>query len=812
MKRVFGVGVKWLLVAMVALTGLIGLNPARTEASSAYFVATNGNDAWSGTLAAPNSAGTDGPFKTLAKARDAMRTGAVKTTYVRGGTYYMASTLVLNASDNGVKFSAYNGETPVLSGGQAVTGFAAEAGGLYAAPLSTPSDLELIVDGQRQRVAEKKSYDAANPYTYGHFFADANTALNKVVFKSGEMTAADFVSNLRIETYAVTRMQNDLLRVASIDEANRTINLTGNAKYAIGTNGTYRLLNNPAFIDEAGEFAYRVSDSKLVVKPANASTLLSKGAVVPRRTILSLDGADNVTIERMTFSDTPYSLPAVELKNGADLNGFYNNRLVNVGKGFMLTGSSDNTINHNEIAQTGGSGVEITYNADRNAINWNYIHHIGLVEKMGAGVWGYGVHDNRINNNRIEYTARYGISVKQWDAATDNSNNTIEYNKVLHTNRETSDTGAIEMLGRGAADTASKIQYNYIEDTGGLRPDWTQPIFRYPYGADGIYLDDETSGVTVLGNFIKDQSRAAVFVHAGDNNAIRNNVAIIGNAIWKGLGHEDGKDKFVRLEWGTNQRVSANNTIEKNIIYSKTASWPKYLDYFNGGTYTTDYNDLFNVPKVSGKDANSVISDPQFVNFGGGDYRLQPGSPAYPLGFVDLPWSAWNDTQNVAGIQPSTWVFYKGINLNGGAVTIEGNDWISHSAALSQGLSFPAGANLSANGTPLVPAPAADAATAGMLNTNVWKLGAALPINQTLPNGKYQIYFWVMENHQSNYRKFNVVLEGATVDADIGNMPINEWVKYGPYDVSVGDGVLNIELQNTLKDPMINGIAIYKRR
>ncbi|WP_284645747.1 right-handed parallel beta-helix repeat-containing protein [Paenibacillus silviterrae] len=652
MKRTIGICVKWLLTAIVAFAGFNGLNPAKTEAASAYYVATNGNDLWSGTLAAPNSTGTDGPFKTLGKARDVMRTSTIKTTYVRGGSYYMASTLVLNASDNGIKFTAYNGETPVLSGGQVVTGFTAEAGGLYSAPLATPSDLELTVDGHRQRVAEKKLYDAANPYTYGHYFADANTALNKVVFKAGEVTAGDFVSNLQVETYAVTRMQNDLLRVVSIDEANRTMNLASNAKYAVGTNGTYRLLNNPAFIDEAGEFAYRVSDSRLVIKPANASTLLSKGAVVPRRTILSLDGANNVTIERLTLSDTPYSLPAIELKNGASFNGFYNNRLINVGIGFKLIGSSDNTINHNEIAQTGNSGVEIAYDSDRNAINWNYIHHIGLVKKMGAGIWGYGVHNNRINNNRIEYTARYGISIKQWDAATDNTNNTIEYNKVLHTNRDTSDTGAIEMLGRGAANTNSKIQYNYIEDTGGLRPNWTTPIFQYPYGSDGIYLDDETSGVTVQGNFIKDQSRAAVFVHAGDNNVIRNNVAIIGNTIWKGLGHEDGKDKFVRLEWGTNQRISSNNSIEKNIIYSKTASWPKYLDYFNGGTYTTDYNNLYNVPKVSGKDTNSVISDPLFVNYSGGDYRLQSGSPAYPLGFVDLPWSAWNDTQNVAGIQP----------------------------------------------------------------------------------------------------------------------------------------------------------------
>lgn len=38
-----------------------------------FFVATNGNDSWSGTLSAPNGGNTDGPFATLGKARDAIK-------------------------------------------------------------------------------------------------------------------------------------------------------------------------------------------------------------------------------------------------------------------------------------------------------------------------------------------------------------------------------------------------------------------------------------------------------------------------------------------------------------------------------------------------------------------------------------------------------------------------------------------------------------------------------------------------------------------------------------------------------------------
>ena len=39
-----------------------------------FFVAPDGNDSWSGTLAAPNTDRTDGPFASISRAQDAVRT------------------------------------------------------------------------------------------------------------------------------------------------------------------------------------------------------------------------------------------------------------------------------------------------------------------------------------------------------------------------------------------------------------------------------------------------------------------------------------------------------------------------------------------------------------------------------------------------------------------------------------------------------------------------------------------------------------------------------------------------------------------
>lgn len=151
--------------------------------------------------------------------------------------------------------------------------------------------------------------------------------------------------------------------------------------------------------------------------------------------------------------------------------------------------------------------------------------------------------------------------------------------------------------------------------------------------------------------------------------------------------------------------------------------------------------------------------------------------------------------------------FVKGINFNGNAVTIEGNAWQSYSTALASGLSVNA-PNLST--TALTPSPATNGDTSAMLNSAVWKNAADLNVVQTLPNGNYTVFIWVMENYQSSYRSFNLRLEGTQVASGIGTLNKDVWAKYGPYTVSVNDGSLNLDLVRISGDPHVMGLAIFQ--
>ena len=64
----------------ITLLTLIFLLPLSILSNLAYgsghtvYVSPTGNDSWSGTLSAPNKAGTDGPVASLERARDVART------------------------------------------------------------------------------------------------------------------------------------------------------------------------------------------------------------------------------------------------------------------------------------------------------------------------------------------------------------------------------------------------------------------------------------------------------------------------------------------------------------------------------------------------------------------------------------------------------------------------------------------------------------------------------------------------------------------------------------------------------------------
>ncbi|WP_376967367.1 right-handed parallel beta-helix repeat-containing protein (plasmid) [Azospirillum sp. A26] len=600
-----------------------------TDTQQAFYVATNGNDSWSGRLAAPNADGTDGPFATLERAQSAMRATGIRDTYVRGGSYAMARTVTLTAADNGVRIMAFPGETPVFSGGERVGGFTAIGGGLYAAATSA-TGLDLSIGGVRQKVAQTGDWTAGDAKSGWSVLEAAAGGASKTSLRIGAgdgamaaVLAAGVQPGTMVQTFDTERLSDNIVGVASIDAGSRTVNFTQAAKYALRSGGTYRLLNDDAFIRDAGEFAWSAETGRLVVKPQDPGALLSQGAVVARLgTLVALNGASGVTLQGLTFADTSWDGSALTLTNASG-NSIAGNRFVNVGTAMTLTGSSANAIEANRMEHLGAGGIKVTYGSNGNRISANSMDGIGEVLKDVAGIQLYGTSGTLISGNDIRNSARYGISIKNWDGATVNTDTVVEYNCLYNTMTETADGGAIEMLGRSNVDTRTIIRGNDIRNVGGLATDGSGWLDRQK--SFGIYLDDMANGVTVQDNFIQNTGWASVFIHGGDSNTVTNNFATLSNP----------RERFIRLEWvpsaGTIGLLS-NNRVTGNVISSSTGA--DYWEFWTPGSYSVSGNLLQGIRGLNGGD---TVSSGLFANPAAGDFRLGSGA-ATALGIHDLDW------------------------------------------------------------------------------------------------------------------------------------------------------------------------------
>ena len=122
------------------LLSLVVITPVNVYAiETNLYVSTTGSDTNPGTLSEP--------FLTIGKARDYIRTinsnmaGDINV-YIRGGTYTLSSTLTFTTQDSGtngyyIKYMNYPGETPVISGGQKISGWALDSNGIYKAYVGT---------------------------------------------------------------------------------------------------------------------------------------------------------------------------------------------------------------------------------------------------------------------------------------------------------------------------------------------------------------------------------------------------------------------------------------------------------------------------------------------------------------------------------------------------------------------------------------------------------------------------------------------------------------------------------------------------
>jgi glucose/arabinose dehydrogenase len=146
--------------------------------------------------------------------------------------------------------------------------------------------------------------------------------------------------------------------------------------------------------------------------------------------------------------------------------------------------------------------------------------------------------------------------------------------------------------------------------------------------------------------------------------------------------------------------------------------------------------------------------------------------------------------------------FYRALNLNGAALTIDNNPWQASRGAA--GFSYTTNGGVFAAPTiPLVPA--TDANRASMIRSSIWGSSVSLALGG-VPAGSYDVWLYVWEDNLT--QTYSIRLEGVVVQANYVSGSAGAWKKLGPYRTTITDGTLNIASSGGHAN--LSGLEVWK--
>ena len=540
--------------------------PFSYPANADYYVSVIGDDHWSGTLSAPNPAKTDGPFKTIGRAQQAVRELKTKTflpkdapiekrwigtphpfgkgkdilVYIRGGNYSLSKPLVFRPLDGGerietnlptgafefhklkdhyVTYAAYPGEKPVISGGTPVSGWK-NNGKYWSARFDADTAAMLVVNGKKQTLARTPNE--------GYFVPPLiSKSTSELYFKKGELKAWKEMENNRI--VMLLRWHTGINTIAKVDEK------TGVATFKTPQEGVvivpprYYVENVKALLDVPGEWYFDKKLKEISYIPANG-----------------IGDPNEANIEVPVINQ----LVDVHGKLGQPVR---NLRFYGLTFEGAITGKNLGKINTDGV--DGETGVLETPPAANSAISFEFAHACEFVDGeiracLGTGIdIRQGCFQTQILRNKFETLDDGGIRVIG-AADPGNGKEIIRETKISY--NELYDCGGINILANNTLMTT--ISHNYMTKTRG----------RYGIDVGGWSNVEEAidGGYVVEYNHLEDVQH-----DADDSGAIKTAGMTFNSIVRRNLIHKVNAGFFNDNVGFWFDNMSAGWTSEENIFY-----------------------------------------------------------------------------------------------------------------------------------------------------------------------------------------------------------------------------------------------------
>lgn len=440
-----------------------------------FYVSTSGNDEWSGTFPEANSDLTDGPFASLAKAKDAVRTlknnsDTDITVFIRDGQYLIDETVVFGLEDSGnstqkITYAAYPGETPVFTSGIPVKAWQkleeyptdlpeAAKGNVFVADI--PKQIKrffVMFDGEKMlprthgEIFQPTAVEYENVDSINVAREEDRYLLRRVEFPEGKIKNWENLDDIELRFTPVPWTLN-ILPLEAVDEEKCVATLAVEATTPPGAKCKWgmRVENVIDYLDAPGKWCVNTHERKIYYWPENDSP--GENIVVPcLKELIRVEGdvdydgpvdtpVKNLVFKGLTFMHGDRDQTYKDYKGGGIQNDW---EMFDKGTALMrFRGAEDCIVKECRFTATGGTALRLDLHCQNITVTKSLFDYIGA---MGILLCGYGPgtkdvnKNNKIINNILHHCGEevwHGHAVFLWQSGS----NLIANNCIHHTARK----------------------------------------------------------------------------------------------------------------------------------------------------------------------------------------------------------------------------------------------------------------------------------------------------------------------------------------------------------------------------------------
>ncbi len=485
-----------------------------------------------------------------------------------------------------VNYVAYRDERPLITGGRPIQGWALSdvTAGIYSAPAGTPPFRQLYVNGVKAIRArspnlgpdgapnfnrlsgwDKDAREVQLSSSYVESFGDLTKLEMHLMtaWADNTLRVASITTSGGTATVKFQSPEDPLLFVRPNPRLDQ---------FGWGSGRAFYFENALELLDAPGEWYLEETTNVVYYKPRAGEDITTASVVAPMlETVMSIEGASTsdqasyLRFEGLTFAHSNYLRPSqygfldsqagqYNLTADADNNQtvghppaavsvtnanhvqFERNLFTQLAATGLdlVSGTHHDLIVGNAFTDIGGSGISIgkftasetteshvPYDpSDANevctheTIENNFIDNVSTELQGACGIAGGHPAYLTVEHNEVSHTNFTGISIGYgWtnapNAMTDNE---IDYNDIHDVaNVLAGGAGVSTISNQGPA---SEIEYNYLHDFGASP--WAD------YAAQGLYLDEGTTGYTVAHNVLVNTPGTLVGPNTGANTLTDN--------------------------------------------------------------------------------------------------------------------------------------------------------------------------------------------------------------------------------------------------------------------------------------------------